>query len=214
MLGLDAPTIIARVITLVIAFTLHELAHAWVADQLGDPTPRRMGRLTLNPLAHLDPIGSLLLVFAGFGWAKPVMTNPYNFRNGPRLGMALVAAAGPAANLLMAIVAAIPFRVGLLALNTRALTPIGGVLPTPALFLFDFILINIYLMLFNLLPIGPLDGLKVLSGFAPREWDQALHVLEQWGMFILMALVFLGQGLLGLVLGGPANLLISLLVGR
>ena len=210
MLGLDAPTIIARVITLLIAFTIHELAHAWVADQLGDPTPRRQGRLTLNPLAHLDPIGSLLLVFAGFGWAKPVMTNPYNFRNGPQLGMAVVAAAGPASNLLMAILAAIPFQVGLVSL--RNLTTYGGMLPTLDLFLYDFIQINVLLMLFNLLPIGPLDGMKVLRGFAPREWDPTLAALEQWGMFILMALVFLGQGLLGLLLGGPARLILNVLL--
>lgn len=212
MLGLDAPTIIARVITLLIAFTIHELAHAYVADQLGDNTPRRMGRLTLNPLAHLDPIGALLLVFAGFGWAKPVMTNPYNFRNGPRLGMAIVAAAGPFSNLLMAILAAIPFRLGLLSLSDR-FDVIGGMLPTPAFFLFDFVVLNIFLMLFNLLPIGPLDGMKVLRGFAPRDWDSALNVLEQWGMFLLLALVFLGQGLLGLLIGGPAGLLIDLILG-
>ncbi|MBL8058007.1 MAG: site-2 protease family protein [Anaerolineales bacterium] len=213
MLGLTAPEIIARVITLLIAFTIHELAHAWVADQLGDTTPRRMGRLTLNPLAHLDPVGSLLLVFAGFGWAKPVMTNPYNFRNGPRLGMALVAAAGPFSNLLMAILAAIPFRLGLLELSGRFST-ISGLLPTPEYFLVDFIQLNILLMLFNLLPIGPLDGMKVLRGFAPREWDQALNLLEQWGMFILLALVFLGQSVLSLVLGTPARLLINLILGR
>ncbi len=213
MLGLDAPTIIARVITLLIAFTIHELAHAYVADQLGDNTPRRMGRLTLNPLAHLDPIGALLLVFAGFGWAKPVMTNPYNFRNGPRLGMAIVAAAGPFSNLVMAILAAIPFRLGLLSLGDR-FDAIGGMLPTPAFLLFDFVVLNIFLMLFNLLPIGPLDGMKVLRGFAPRDWDSALNLLEQWGMFLLLALVFLGQGLLGLLIGGPAGLLINLILGR
>ncbi|MGH2524096.1 MAG: site-2 protease family protein, partial [Anaerolineales bacterium] len=113
MLGLDAPTLIARIFTLIIAFTFHELAHAVTADQLGDDTPRLMGRLTLNPLAHLDPLGSLLLVVAGFGWAKPVPVNPYRLRPGPQMGMAIVAAAGPFANLLMAILAAIPFRFGL-----------------------------------------------------------------------------------------------------
>lgn len=210
MLGLDAPTVVARVITLVIAFTIHELAHAYVADQLGDDTPRRMGRLTLNPLAHLDPIGSLLLIFAGFGWAKPVMTNPYNFRNGPRLGMAIVAVAGPLSNLLMAAIAAVPFRFGLL---EPSFGTIGGILPTPALFLFDFVQINVLLMLFNLLPIGPLDGMKVLRGVAPREWDSILNPLEQWGMFILLALVFLGQGVLGLLLFGPANAILGLLLG-
>src|SRR3990172_7242158 len=150
MLGLDAPTLVARIFTLIIAFTIHELAHAWTAVELGDDTPRRMGRLTLNPLAHLDFLGSLLLVFAGFGWAKPVMTNPYNFRNGPRLGMALVAAAGPFSNLVMALVAAIPFRLGLL--NTD-----NQILGWLTLFLLEFIFLNLILMLFNLLPIVPLE---------------------------------------------------------
>ena len=213
MLGLTAPEIIARVIILLVAFTIHELAHAWVADQLGDSTPRRMGRLTLNPLAHLDPVGSLLLVFAGFGWAKPVLTNPYNFRNGPRLGMAVVAAAGPFSNLLMAILAGIPFQLGLLEVSRRFNT-VGGLLPSLEYFLVDFVQINILLMLFNLLPVGPLDGMKVLRGFAPREWDSALNLLEQWGMFILLALVFLGQRLLALVLGTPAGLLINLILGQ
>lgn len=210
MLGLNAPTIVARVITLIIAFTIHELAHAYVADQLGDDTPRRMGRLTLNPLAHLDPIGSLLLIFAGFGWAKPVMTNPFNFRNGPRLGMAIVSAAGPFSNLLMAAIAAVPFRFGLL---QPSFDSIGGILPTPTAFLIDFVQINVFLMLFNLLPIGPLDGMKVLRGCAPRGWDTVLNALEQWGMFILLALVFLGQNLLGLILFGPARLILGILLG-
>jgi Zn-dependent protease len=206
MLGLDAPTLVARIFTLIIAFTIHELAHAWTAVELGDDTPRRMGRLTLNPLAHLDFLGSLLLVFAGFGWAKPVMTNPYNFRNGPRLGMALVAAAGPFSNLVMALVAAIPFRLGLL--NTAGWW---------TLFLVEFIFLNIILMLFNLLPIGPLDGSKVLRGFAPREWDSWLNPLEQWGPFILMALIFLGSfgrfSIIGLIIGPPANFLYHAIVG-
>jgi Zn-dependent protease len=213
MLGdLDSPTIIARVLTLVLAFTVHELAHALTADWLGDPTPRNMGRITLNPLAHLDPIGSLLLIFAGFGWAKPVLTNPYNFRNGPRLGMAIVAFAGPLSNLLMAVLVAIPFQLGLTQPAGR-FDSIGGILPGPNFLLTEFVAINILLMLFNLIPIGPLDGLKVLRGVAPREWDGGLDLLERWGMFILLALVFLGRGLLGLIIGGPANFLIGLLLG-
>jgi len=210
MLGLSADTLIARVLTLMIAFTVHELAHAWTAVELGDDTPRRMGRLTLNPLAHLDPIGSLLLVFAGFGWAKPVLTNPYNFRNGPRLGMAIVAAAGPFSNLVMALIAAIPFRLGLLNSDNQLL----GWL---TVFLLEFIFLNIILMLFNLLPIVPLDGSKVLRGFAPREWDGWLNPLEQWGPFILMALVLLGSfgrfSIIGLIIGPPANFLFRTLIG-
>lgn len=213
MLGdLDSPTILARVFTLVLAFTVHELAHALTADWLGDPTPRNMGRITLNPLAHLDPIGSLLLIFAGFGWAKPVLTNPYNFRNGPRLGMAVVAFAGPFSNLLMAVLVAIPFQLGLLQPAGRS-DSIGGILPGPNFLLTEFIVINIFLMLFNLLPIGPLDGLKVLRGVAPHEWDATIDILERWGMFILLALVFLGRPLLSLIIVGPASVIIGLLLG-
>jgi len=211
---LDSPTIIARVLTLIIAFTVHELAHAYAADQLGDPTPRNLGRITLNPLAHLDPIGSLLLLVAGFGWAKPVPVNPYNFRNGPRLGMAIVAFAGPFSNLVMAALAAAFVRIGLVSIGAgERFNSLGGILPSVGYFTLTFVIINIYLMLFNLLPIGPLDGLKVLRGIAPRDWDNALDTLERWGMFLLLALVFLGQGLLSLILVGPASFIINLLLG-
>jgi Zn-dependent protease len=216
MLGnLDAPTIIAHAIALIIALSLHELAHAVVADQLGDDTPRRMGRITLNPLAHLDPLGSLMFIVVGFGWAKPVLSNPYHLRNGPRVGMALVAAAGPICNLLQAAIAAIPFRFGLLEIEfSSQANSIGGILPSLEFLLTSFIISNVFLTLFNLLPIGPLDGMKVLRGFSPRAWDRILDPLEQWGTFILLALVFLGQGLLSVILGGPASLILGLLLGR
>ena len=208
--GLSLPVIISRVLTLVIAFTIHEFSHALTAVQMGDDTPRRMGRLTLNPLAHLDPIGSLLLIVAGFGWAKPVQINPYNLRTNPHVGMAIVAAAGPASNFLMALIAAIPFRLSLLSLSAGA----GGtIFPSLSAFLFEFIYIDLLLMIFNLIPIAPLDGSKILAGFAPREWDGLLATLEQWGPFLLLALVFLGQGLLGIILGPPVNFLLRAVVG-
>ena len=189
---------------------IHELAHAVTALQLGDDTPQRMGRVSLNPLVHLDPIGSLLLVFAGFGWAKPVQINPYNLRYGPKLGMAAVAAAGPVSNLLMALIAAIPFRLGLLPLFASSTSRI---LPTPSGFLLEFISLNLVLMLFNLIPIAPLDGSKILRGFAPREWDGVLATLEQWGPFLLLALVFFGRGVLSLVLGPPLDFLLRVILG-
>jgi len=210
MLGLSAPVLISRILTLLIAFTIHELSHAVTAVQLGDDTPRRMGRLTLNPLAHLDPIGSLLLIFAGFGWAKPVQINPYNLRTNPHLGMAIVAAAGPISNFVMALIAAIPFRLGLLSPFASAGGPI---LPSFPGFLIDFISINLLLMLFNLIPIAPLDGSKILAGFAPREWDGLLATLEQWGPFLLLALVFLGQGVLAIIIGPPLNFMLRAIVG-
>jgi Zn-dependent protease len=208
MLDFTLPTFISRAITLLIAFTIHELAHAVTAVQLGDDTPRRMGRLTLNPLAHLDPLGSLLLLFAGFGWAKPVMVNPYNLRSGPNLGMAIVAAAGPFSNFVMAALAAIPLRLGIV-------PDIGGgpIIPTLARFLQEFIFLNLILMLFNLIPITPLDGSKILRGFAPREWDRPLAMLEQWGPFLLMALVFLGGRFMSVLIGEPAFRIYRALVG-
>ena len=210
MLGLDAPTLISRVLTLLIAFTIHELAHAVTALQLGDDTAQRMGRVSLNPLVHLDPIGSLLLIFAGFGWAKPVPVNPYNLRNGPHIGMAMVAAAGPISNLLMALIGAIPFRLGLLPLFGGSTSRI---LPTPSGFLLEFVSLNLVLMLFNLIPVAPLDGSKILRGFAPREWDGALATLEQWGPFLLLALVFLGSGILSAIMGPPLRFLYSVILG-
>ncbi len=210
LLGLSAPILISRILTLIIAFTIHELSHAITATQLGDDTARRMGRLTLNPLAHLDPIGSLLLIFAGFGWAKPVPVNPYNLRMNPHVGMAVVAAAGPISNFLMALIAAIPFRLGLV--SPFASTG-GPIFPSFAGFLIDFISINLLLMLFNLIPIAPLDGSKILAGFAPREWDGLLATLEQWGPFLLLALVFLGQGLLAVIIGPPLNFMLRAIVG-
>jgi Zn-dependent protease len=209
MLGLTVATLISRAITLLIAFTLHELAHALTADYLGDRTPRMMGRITLNPIAHLDPIGTILLLVAGFGWAKPVQVNPYNLRNGPRLGMAVVAAAGPLANLGMAVLGGIPLRLGLLGASFSR----SQLVPTPFEFMYDFVLINLLLMLFNLLPIGPLDGSKILRGFAPHEWDSFLVPLEQWGFFILMLLVFVGGPILSIVIGQPAGYLFRAITG-
>jgi Zn-dependent protease len=208
MFGLTIAGVISRIITLVIAFTIHELAHAITAVQLGDETPRRMGRVTLNPLAHLDPLGSLLLVFAGFGWAKPVQVNPYNLRPGPQLGMGIVAAAGPFSNLVMAALAAIPFRLGIVP-NIGG----GGIFPSLSDFLLEFIYINLLLMLFNLIPLPPLDGSKILRAVAPRQWDSILNPLEQYGPLLLMALVFLGGRFLGLLVGQPALTILRALVG-
>jgi Zn-dependent protease len=210
MLDLSAPQLISRIIILMVAFTIHELAHAWSASELGDDTARRMGRLTLNPLAHLDPIGSIMLLFVGFGWAKPVPVNPYALRPGPQTGMALVAGAGPFSNLVMALLAALPFRMGLVSVfDPRAV----GMLPTVSGFLQEFIVINLLLMLFNLIPIAPLDGSKILRGFAPREWDGPLMTLERYGPMLLLALVFLGRGLLGMIIGPPLNFLYRLMLG-
>lgn len=212
MLGLTAPVLISRLITLVIAFTVHEFAHAWSANELGDDTPRLNGRLTLNPLVHLDPLGSILLLVAGFGWARPVPINPYALERRTPAGTMLVSAAGPFSNLLMAVLAAIPFRMGLLDPFSAA----GRFLPSASSFLTDFIFINLILLFFNLIPISPLDGEKVLEYFLPSEARGTLYQIRPYGPLLLMALLFLGPlvglDVLGTLIGWPTQQVFRLLV--
>lgn len=212
MLGLDPATLIARVVTLLIAFTIHELAHAVVADRMGDPTARNMGRFSLNPLVHLDPMGSIMLILTGFGWAKPVMVNPYNLRGNPRTGMAIVAAAGPLSNLIMALLASIPYQLGLLTPEFFA----SGTLPSVSFMLTQFIWINLILAFFNLIPVPPLDGYKILIAILPAEMAYQLRPLERYGFMILIALLFLlpmvGIDILGTLVMAPASQVMSLLV--
>ncbi len=172
------------------------------------------GRLTLNPLAHLDPIGSLLLLVAGFGWAKPVPINPYFLQKRSSSAVMLVSLAGPASNLLMAIAAAIPFRLGIVSLNDAFIAIQSRslhILPTIPQTLYIFIQINLLLMLFNLIPIAPLDGEKVAAYFFPTSWLQFLDAIRPYGPIILMAIVFLG--VLSYIINPPLVLLMRILVG-
>ena len=210
MFDLDIPTIIARIIVLLIAFTVHELAHAVTADYLGDPTPRRMGRITLNPLKHLDPFGTIMLIIAGFGWAKPVMVNPMNMRGNPRTSMAIVAIAGPLSNFVMAGIAAIFFRTGLVDINS--LMTGAGTLSLTNL-LFQFLYINLALAFFNLLPVPPLDGSKILYAILPAEMVYRLRPLEQYGFMILFLVVFLVPQVLDVLVWGPVQATAQLLIG-
>ncbi|HEY62788.1 MAG TPA: site-2 protease family protein [Anaerolineae bacterium] len=214
--SLSIPTLISRVIVLLTAFSVHEFAHAWTADRFGDNTPRMNGRLTLNPMAHLDPIGSLMLIVAGFGWAKPVPINPYVLSKRSPAALMWVSLAGPLSNLLMAIVAAIPFRAGFYHLSDIFLTS-GNILPTIPQFLGDFIYINLILMLFNLIPLAPLDGEKVALYFLPSSWSDTLDRLRPYGPMILLLLFIggpaFGIDIFGMILGPPLRLLINLLVG-
>lgn len=216
LLSLSAAVLIARAITLLIAFTVHELAHAVSADYFGDDTPRRMGRITLNPLAHLDPIGTIMLLVAGFGWAKPVMVNPYNMRGSPRTMMALVALAGPVSNLLMASLVAIPFRLGWIDFTFANST---SVLPSPEYMLSQFLWINIILAIFNLIPVPPLDGYKILIGILPPQIGYRLQPLEQYGMLILLALLFLPgfipgmPDIIGTIMISASSFLLNVMIG-
>lgn len=185
------PELVLRIPALLLAVTFHEVAHGWVADRLGDPTARQAGRLTLNPLPHIDPIGALAFVLMGFGWAKPVPVNPSNFRH-PVRDNVWVAAAGPAANVLVATASLIGFvlvaQVGPAAFWSR---PIEGVLARSYSF-------NLILAIFNLFPLPPLDGSHVLKGFLPRRQLIAFERLEPMGPFLLILLVI--SGAMGAVL--------------
>lgn len=161
---------------LVLAISIHEYAHAAVADRLGDPTPRAMGRLTLDPRAHLDPLGTLALLFLGFGWGKPVSFDPYNLRS-PRRDSAMIALAGPVSNLLFATI---------LAILTR-LIPNSSFLIS---FFVPLILMNITLAVFNLVPVFPLDGEKILGGLlSPTLYREYASIMQQYGTIILILML-------------------------
>lgn len=210
MFGLDLSTLIARAVTLLIAFTVHELAHAVTADYLGDPTPRNMGRITLNPLKHLDPIGTLLLLIAGFGWAKPVLVNPYNMRGNPRTAMAIVAVAGPLSNVLMAAMAAIFFRLGLVEVSFQAGAQVA---PSLSFMMTEFVWINLILAFFNLIPVPPLDGSKILFAILPAEWAIRLEPVQRYGFIFVMLIVFIFPQVLNVLVQLPALATMNFLVG-
>jgi Zn-dependent protease len=220
LFNLDPSTLIARAIVLVIAFTIHEFAHAWTADRFGDETPRYNGRLTLNPISHLDPMGSLMLLVAGFGWAKPVPVNPYALgRRSPSAYM-WVSLAGPLSNFLMAILAAIPFRAGLVSVSQAQYDVYfraNQILPSVPQIMWEFIAINLLLMLFNLIPLAPLDGEKIASYFFPPSWSRVLDSIRPYGPMILIGVIFVGPmlnlNILGTIIGTPLRTLMSLLLG-
>lgn len=188
MLNGNPADLISRLITLLIAFTFHEFAHAWMADRMGDDTPRLYGRLTLNPLAHLDLLGSLMLLTVGFGWAKPVPVDQRKLRSHSPAAMMLVALSGPLSNFLLAVIAAFPLRFGWVVPTTPRLS----FLPTPYNFLFDFLFINLGLMLFNLIPLPPLDGEEVLDYLLPPDLAMKWTRIKPYGPYILILLFMLG----------------------
>jgi Zn-dependent protease len=167
-------------IPLLFSLIIHEVAHGWVADKMGDSTARWMGRLNLNPMRHLDPVGTIMLFFFGFGWAKPVPINPNNFRN-YRKGLILVSAAGITANIILAFLGQLLF----VAWNPGFASSLTDVLRF-------FIQINIMLAAFNLIPIPPLDGSKILMGFSSRRFQLLLERFEPYGFFVILALLYLG----------------------
>ena len=216
MFSLDPATLIARIIVLLIAFTIHEFAHAWTATQFGDDTPRLNGRLTLNPLSHLDPMGSLLLLVAGFGWAKPVPINPYALQRRSSAAVMWVSLAGPLSNFIMAILAAIPFRLGLASI-AEGFGASTSFLPSPSKILIEFVTINLVLMLFNLIPLAPLDGEKIIDYFLPPSWQRIFENIRPYGPIILIAIVvflpYFGIDIIGWIIRPPLLLMLRFLAG-
>ncbi|HUP83691.1 MAG TPA: site-2 protease family protein [Candidatus Limnocylindria bacterium] len=199
-------------IFLLIAFPVHEFSHAWVAYRLGDSTARYQGRLTLNPLVHFDPLGGTLLAISvmiggiGFGWAKPTPVNPYNLRYGRR-GEALVALAGPISNLVMALVVAIPLRL-LFANGSFGVlsSEIAGVILTVAI---TFVVIDIALLVFNLLPIPPLDGWRALLGLVDARTAMNLRQFEQYGFVVLILIIVAAPRFLGGIVRAIASIVLG-----
>ena len=166
---------IVKALIFVVALTIHEFAHAYTADKLGDPTPRSYGRLTLNPLAHLDLLGTLAIIFIGFGWARPVPFDPYNLRN-PRRDSMLIALAGPASNLILAVILSIVLRFIPLSLISTIISYL--------------IIGNISLAVFNLIPVYPLDGEKILGGLlSPELYREYAQIMAQYGTIILVLML-------------------------
>lgn len=179
---------VAAIVAIVFAISFHEFAHAYAAYRLGDNTAKDLGRLTINPLKHLDIVGTLLLIIAGFGWGKPVPFNPYNLKN-QKWGPAIVSIAGPLSNVILAVIAGVLLKV--LAMNGL---PVDNGL---SFLLFNLVIINIVLAIFNLIPVPPLDGSKILYAFLPERMTGSVVALERYGPFILIFLVIFAGTLFG-----------------
>lgn len=189
----------AWVIALLIGLTVHEFSHAWVAYKLGDPTAKYAGRLTLNPLSHLDPFGTILLFLVGFGWGKPVPFNPYNLKN-QKYGPALVAIAGPLSNFILAII------FGLLLRFLIAQEASQGFI----LLLTYIVFLNVILAVFNLVPIPPLDGSKLLALFISPSLNQTL---ERYGLLLLVFFIFFAFPIIWPIILGVFNLIVGYPIG-
>ena len=202
------PDMLYRIPALLIALTIHEYAHARVAVALGDPTPKVLGRVTLNPLSHLDPVGLIMLWLVQFGWAKPVPINPNNFEDWKR-GTRLVSLAGPGANILLSLVMAILFT-GLIKMGViNGNDWLSNVIRLTYVY-------NIIFAVFNMFPIPPLDGSKVVSSFLPNEMAWRYESIERYGIYIILALSWLGViwGILSPIADGIAlgiNLIVQMI---
>ena len=209
--------LIATAVSLLIAITVHEFSHALIAYRLGDSTARNLGRLSLNPLVHLDPLGTLMLFLAGFGWGKPTPVDPNQLRFPGFKGMALVSLSGPISNFLTAALFAVPIRLGIVELPSSLTMPsTGGVGEALGALLTFIVYFNLVLGVFNLIPIAPLDGFKVVLGIVPRDIAEDFARFEIYGPFVLLAIVvldnFFNVGILSRIIGPPLLYLLRLLL--
>jgi len=212
----------AVVSALLLGFTFHEFSHALAATRLGDPTPRYRGRLSLNPMAHLDPTGTVLLFLAGFGWGKPVEVNPAFMRGDPKTNLALTAAAGPVSNLVIAAIAGLVIKMDIVPWRSPFNVPSlaqWGADDYIGLYLSSIVFFGVILAVFNLIPLFPLDGFSVAVGILPRELSRSLEELRSWGpglLFLLIALPIVTGGHFGLlfqIMAPAVNGLTRLLTG-
>ena len=203
--------VIAYCIIVLLCFPLHEFGHAWVATRLGDHIAEDEGRVSLNPMVHIDPLGAIFLAVGGFGWAKPVPFIPSNLRKAPNtsVGILLVSVAGITMNLLLAILAVLPFRFKLITLVDLAnQQPVATIL-------FYIISINLFLAIFNLIPVPPLDGSKILESILPPQFQNVMAFINQYGFFLLILLIIPigGTSIIGRLVDPIETTLIRLLFG-
>ena len=180
--------VVYLLIGLLVAISVHECSHAWVANALGDPTAKNAGRLSLNPFAHLHPLGTLSILLLGLGWGKPVPVDATRLRPGPKVGMALVGLAGPVANLLTAAILAIPLRLHLVPFMPRRM---GGFVVSYGELVSWVVWLNIAMAIFNLIPLTPLDGSRLLAVFLPSRWFDVLARYELYGLILVLLLIVL-----------------------
>ena len=208
---MDFNNLLISIPTILYALTIHEYFHGWTANKFGDPTAKLQGRLTLNPLAHIDILGALCFVFAHFGWGKPVPINPYNFKN-PRRDNVLVSFAGPASNFVSAFLFGVTFQL----LRNATFIPVNV---STNLFnlLLSAIVVNLSLAFFNMIPLFPLDGSHILEGLLPSAMAQKYKEIERYSPFILLGLIIMGNyagiSILSMVLGPPIHYFLRLFTG-